>query len=79
MFVYIIIINFLFILGFPSFLEGVTTVNNETELKNAITNANAGNETLIEFGSSFNYSQPLHPLNADNVLNPVNQTFTIDG
>ena len=53
-------------------------VNNATELNNAIIAANGGGPD-IEFGSSFNYSQLFQPLNADNVLNSVNNTFTIHG
>ncbi len=67
------------ILSSFSTVEGLTTVNNATELNTAIIAANAGSETLIQFGSGFTYSQVFQPLNASNVLNPVNQTFTIDG
>lgn len=67
------------ILSSFSTVEGLTTVNNATELNNAIIAANAGSETLIQFGSGFTYSQVFQPLNASNVLNPVNRTFTIDG
>jgi outer membrane autotransporter protein len=60
------------------FLEGVV-VNNATDLNNAIIAANAAGDPSIQLGSSFNYSQFFQPLNADNVLNSVNNTFTIDG
>ncbi len=57
-------------------------VNNAAELNTAIINANATGID-IEFGSSFDFSQLvqplLQPLNADGVLNQLNQTFTIDG
>lgn len=57
-------------------------VNNAAELNTAIINAN-NTGTDIEFGSSFDFSQLaqplLQPLNADGVLNQLNQTFTIDG
>jgi len=56
-------------------------VNDAAELNAAIIHAN-NTGTDVEFGSSFNFSQLtqplLQPLNADGVLNQLNQTFTID-
>ena len=68
-----------FILNFASVLEGVIVVNSEFELQNAIFSINSGADTLIQFGSSFTYSRELQPLNTDNVLNSVDNTFTING
>jgi len=70
--------NMTLALACTSTLMGVV-VNNETDLNTEIINANSGSVSIIQFGSSFNYSQIFQPLNADNVLNPTNQTFTIDG
>ena len=61
-----------------SFIHGVV-VNNDVELKAAIIAANGGGVSNIQFGSNMDYSELLQPLNADNVLNSLNRTFTIDG
>ena len=61
-----------------SLTHGVV-VKNEVELNAAINSANAGAISTIQFGSNIDYSRLIQPLNADNVLNSLNQTFTIDG
>ncbi len=54
------------------------SVKNEADLNAAIISANAGGPD-IEFGQSFDYSNLLQPLNANNVLQKTNQTFSIEG
>ncbi len=61
-----------------SLTHGVV-VKNEVELNAAINSANSGAISNIQFGSNIDYSRLIQPLNADNVLNSLNQTFTIDG
>ncbi|MCP5505007.1 MAG: autotransporter domain-containing protein [Chlamydiales bacterium] len=65
-------------LSATSYLLNATPVSNESDLNAAIISANSSG-TDIEFMGSFDYSNLLQPLNANNVLQSTNQTFTIEG
>lgn len=65
-------------IAYVSLMQG-GIVNTSSELNDAIIAANKGGDPNIQFGSDINYSEFLQPLNADHVLNSVNNTFTIDG
>ena len=62
-------------------LESETTeeVDSAGDLDDAIIKANKGEVDKIKIIKSFEYSRNLQVLNADQVLNPEDQTFTIDG